>query len=436
MNPELILPSALRIALEPGQHYSLNFQREVIDDIDFYSVGMHFGQFAGYSQVDDDNFQAIRDPLGIEKLFYTESDSGELFFSRQFAELYSHGSQIYSVPAGWLVNIARGGKREKIRAISPSLVSRASKPKPDAGIAADFSIDRFHAAQRHRLKTIFTAIRQLEDAGYTMFIALSGGLDSSIIATFAKQQLSHPIACTLDLGASEDSRQSEKIAAHIDIPHRIFKTEREQILQALDVAPGLCQDFRDFNVHCAAINILLAQHIHHYAERCEDIDADKIVVLTGDLMNEFCCDYAGEVIDGVEYYKLPRIGKKDLQTYLMRGLDSSDRELSVFRHFGIQCIQPYSALYDLYSSLPEEILSHDDPKKFLNSPLIDAEILEFIPKVKLRAQVGSRDHMGVLGICHQLGLGNRHFKQNLLEHCGYPDRTVPIFVGRYIEESL
>jgi len=154
-------------------------------------------------------------------------------------------------------------------------------------------------------------------------------------------------------------------------------------------------------------------------------------------MNEFTCDYAGEVIDDVEYYKLPRAGKKKvLQKHLIKGLDTSDREISVFKAYGLYCVQPFACIYDLYESIPESVFQDEDPKKVLNSFQVDQEILAFIPKEKLRAQVGSRENMGILGLCHKKGFTDQPYLDQLRQDCGYPEAKVPIFIGRYDRESF
>jgi hypothetical protein len=399
----------------------------------FAGPSVIYGQYASFYRNADGAYEAVRDPLGIGKLFYTETEEGQLHFSDTFADLFKYNRKIFSVPAGWHVRLGPNGMRQKIRALGP-----------DDAIDHDFTlstvtedkIQQFQQRVDQRLEQVFVALRGLENAGWKIFIALSGGLDSSIIATQAARHLARPVACTLDLGKSEDSEKSIQIAAHLGLEHLTFATSRDEILEMLEKAPLGCQDFRDFNVHCAVLNLLLAKNIRHLIDSDAAIDPDRVIVLTGDLMNEFTCDYAGEVIDGVEYYKLPRIGKKDLQRYLISGLDTSDREISPFDSYGLKCVQPYAILSDLYSRLDESILLHADPKKLLNSGLVDLEIQQLIPSVKLRAQVGSRENMGILGLCHHLGLHNDHFLKRLLEQAGAPQQKVPIFVGRYDVEKF
>ncbi|WP_372752515.1 asparagine synthase-related protein [Labilibaculum sp.] len=425
------------ILLEPNYYYHLGFPFDLKPaDPTVFEEGYHLGQFASIKEIEKGLFSAVRDPLGIGKIFYTETPDGKIHFSEKFADLFAHKSSIYSVPAGTMVNIGSGGRRELVRNIGAPKIIDENLYKSAFEKNKDQSVLNFRRRFTTRLEVLYTQFRELEKNGWTFFVALSGGLDSTIIASKAKQFLKNPIACTLDLGKSEDSEKSQKIASQLGIKHLVFPTNEEKILQALEKAPVLCQDFRDFNVHCAALNILLASNIKEYIDTQNAIDDEKVIILTGDLMNEFTCDYAGEFIDGVEYYKLPRVGKKALQDILISGLDTSDREISVFKAYGLNCIQPFAALYDLYASVPESLLKEDDPKKILNSFQVDSVILDFIPKTKLRAQVGSRENMGILGLCHHKGFNNKTFRHKIIDASGEKDPIIPIFAGRYDVEDF
>lgn len=432
-----IRESIKQVQLEPEYFYHLGlpFNLKYVD-ISIFEKGYHFGQFASSIEIKKGSYRAVRDPLGICKLFYTETPDGELHFSDKFADLFPYKTTIYSVPAGTIVDINTGGKRKIIRNLGI-----APKTNPDLSIGAfeknnSREVEKFRQRIDKRLNSVFKMFKILEDEGWTFFVALSGGLDSTIIASKSAKYLHKPIACTLDLGKSEDSEKSKKIAAHLGIKHFVFPTNEVEIVSALDDAPTLSQDFRDFNVHCAALNILLSKNIRKYADTDKYIDKENIIVLTGDLMNEFTCDYEGEVIDGVEYYRLPRVDKKELQGILIKGLDTSDREISVFKEYGLKCIQPFAALYDLYNSIPESVLTSENPKKILNSFQVDSGILDFIPKVKLRAQVGSRENMGILGVCHNKGITNETFRKKLLDDSGHIEGTIPIFAGQYDVEKF
>ncbi len=406
------------------------------DSLDHYDEGTIYGQFACLRRIDEGTYEGVRDPLGIHKLFYCRDGEGKFHFSRRFTDLFHWNTKICSLPAGYKVRLSSHGLT-KLRSLAPVVEPQGTLNRDafDWGALTE-DVKDFQDELNHRLNLVFQSIRRKEKEGWTVFIALSGGLDSTIIASKAAAYLDSPIACTLDLGKSEDSEKSIKIAGHIGITHKTFPASREDILDAMGEAPYSCQDFRDFNVHCAALNILLARNIKTLVDGDERIDREKVIILTGDLMNEFTCDYAGEVIDGKEYYKLPRVGKKQLQQYLIGGLDTSDREISPFTSYGLVCIQPYSVLFDLYMSLDESVLLHGDPKKLVNLYQVDDEIKAFIPKIKLRAQVGSRENMGILGLCHSQGWDDRTYLTNLLEKSGSPEGKVPIFVGRYDVEQF
>lgn len=406
------------------------------NSLDIFDEGNIYGQYACIKKIDSQTYEGVRDPLGIGKLFYCCDEEESFHFSRRFTDLFKWETKIYSLPAGYKVRLSKEGIK-RIRSLAPPVKSNKSlNTTAFREGTKNRDVLEFRKEFDDRINLIFHSLAEKEREGWTIFVALSGGLDSTAIALKASTYLSSPVACTLDLGKSEDSEKSIKIASHIGIAHETFPASREEIINAMEEAPYSCQDFRDFNVHCAALNILLARNIRNLIEKDEAMDPEKVIILTGDLMNEFTCDYAGEIIDGKEYYKLPRVGKKQLQQYLISGLDTSDREVSPFKSYGLSCIQPYAILYDMYLALDESVLLQEDPKKLVNLFQVDDTIRKFIPKVKLRAQVGSRENMGILGLCHSLGWDDKIYLDNLLKMSGYPDGRVPLFVGRYDVEKF
>ena len=406
---------------------------------DFVNKQNVIGQFALVSEGKKGVFEAVRDPLGIGKLFYTRLDNGELLFSSQWPKLLPHGRPVYAVPRGKQVRLSNDGERTLIKQLAPQ--TDMTRIFADAKFRTEDEFNSctegvlFKTALSERLEAAFQVISALETDGFTVFIALSGGLDSSIIARAAVKYLQAPIACTLDLGRSEDAEKSALITRAIGIKQIIFGTSETEILAAVDEAPLLCQDYRDFNVHCTALNILLARNIKDLARKM-NVPAGKAIVLTGDTMNEFTCDYHEENVDGTIYYRLPRVDKKMLQMMLIGGLDTSDRELLPFSTYGLSCIQPFAAAYDLYSALPEYLFEIEDVKRILNGHLVPSEVLMLLPKSKLRAQVGSKESMGVLGLCHHRKITERTFLEKLLGNKDPQKHLVPITMGRYETEMF
>src|SRR5262249_60262516 len=114
----------------------------------------------------------------------------------------------------------------------------------------------------------------------------------------------------------------------------------------LPLAGGLCQDWRVFNVHCAVVNLFLAQDIR---ARFPD---DDVVVLTGDLMNEYMCDYREEIVDGHVYYRQPRVDIGRRRDFFVMGLDAGDREIGVFGASRLTLYHAFGLAAALYPAKP------------------------------------------------------------------------------------
>ena len=121
-------------------------------------------------------------------------------------------------------------------------------------------------------------------------------------------------------------------------------------------------------------------------------------------MNEAFADYTSEFVFGKEYYRQPDVSIKARQRFLIRGLDSSDREVGVFSSFGLTCIQPYAFVLEDYKLLTEHDLMDERSKYSINGELLPEQILKMVGKDKVRAQTGDEGG-GILG----------HFVRNGIE---------------------
>ena len=89
---------------------------------------------------------------------------------------------------------------------------------------------------------------------------------------------------------SDDFRSASSIANYLKINfYPIFKSSKSVIYNLKNVL-NLVQDWRDFNVHCAIVNLFIAENLR------TKFDPEKTIILTGDLMNEFVCDYREETV--------------------------------------------------------------------------------------------------------------------------------------------
>lgn len=368
------------------------------------------GQYARAERVGNDILIA-RDPLGCAKAFFGHNRDGALVVGNRIAALVGRGvplSEIASCPPGRLVAVGR--------AMPPRMFG--TRPPPQAQTSA-FDPDALRSRARERLAAAFSTLAE-RHRGARFVVCLSGGSDSSIIAGFAAKYLPGAVCCSFSFRSpnmgigverqldqlealSDDFRAASRVAHHLGLPLLPVLRSAEAVRDALPLAVGLCQDWRDFNVHCAVVNLFLAQDIR---ARFPD---DDVVVLTGDLMNEYLCDYREESVDGQVYYRQPRVDIGRRRDFFVMGLDAGDREIGVFGAYRLTLYQTYALLADLYLAIPASELERANFKHWLNDPLLPDGLPDLISRQKTRAQVGGQDK-GVLGICHRMGVTPAHLQ--------------------------
>jgi asparagine synthetase B (glutamine-hydrolysing) len=366
------------------------------------------GQYA-LARADGASVLLLRDPLGCNKLFYGRNRSGALVLANRVDRALMHGvmlDDLASVPPGHRlrvsgqdVTVEAGEDLSRLQANDPFDPIEFQQRLAD-GLTGAFE----HIARRFPSQRIV--------------VCLSGGLDSTLVADFASRRFgdrmhaasfsyidSDDLRTWLSGGdaalasLSEDFNAARAIADVLGVPFIPVLRPRESVLSALAPATALCQDFRDFNVHCAIVNLFLAETIR---ARFPD---EPAVVLTGDLMNEYVCDYQEERIDGTVYYPQPRVPLATRRRFLLRGLDAGDREIGVFGAFGLVACQPYAALARLFLQIPADLLADRNLKRTLNAPLLRPGLLDRVNAGKFRAQVGGADG-GTLGLLHRHKAGS------------------------------
>jgi asparagine synthetase B (glutamine-hydrolysing) len=342
-----------------------------------------------------------RDPLGAHKIFYARAADRQWVVANRIDDLIAAGislGDIHSCPGGALIRINDHGYTV-VNSCHPH-----NLPEDDS-----LSTKNLFIKVDERLSIAFQSLaKSYGEARFS--VCLSGGLDSTIIAYYAKKYLPNITAFSfsfvddadllLDLSVvklSDDFLSAQKIAKALDIPLVPVIRPRGLVVDSISRAVILGQDSRDFNAHCALINLFLAESVRAY------FPDGQGVVLTGDLMNEFVCDYKEELIDGVIYYPQPKISLARRRRFFTKGLEAGDREVGVFSSFGLILAQPYAAVADLYLQLPIKELEQSNAKVALNGPLLPDHILSQLNMAKTRAQVGGKDG-GVLGICHRNGI--------------------------------
>lgn len=262
--------------------------------------------------------------------------------------------------------------------------------------AAETAVDALRSA-------LVAAMRQIrERVGPRVAVCLSGGLDSALIAAYARDAFEQVSAYTysFDDGSgepSDDLRAAEHIADHLDLPLTTVSAGRDDVLDAIDDALRHGQDWRDFNVHCAIVNVLLARAI---AASEPVSEGSRPVALTGDTMNEFLADYSAVELRGRRYYELPAVPFDRLRRVLVAGLQAGDREVGVFHACGVDVVQPYALCCEELLRIPSDACERAG-KRAIMLPLADGLLPErLLAREKVRAQIG--DEHAVRGILPML----------------------------------
>lgn len=362
--------------------------------------GLH-GQFAFALTAGAGKITLGRDRLGTNKLFFAIHESGRVSAANYLIDLVQRGvpfEGIYSLPAGHVAEIDLGRRT--------LVLSRYFTPPVDATRDEPVLDDVAEGIRRH-LELWFARLANHFDSA-RIFVCLSGGLDSGLIAALARRHFRDVTAYTYGYTqggelVSEDAGYGRQLAEFLAIPFRLVPASADDVLNAVENALVYGQDWRDFNVHCAVVNELLGNAMEQDVRRAGR--ATPTLVLTGDLMNEFFADYVPVAYGGRDYYRLPRLDRPSLRSILIRGLDAGDREVGVFARHGLDLVQPYGLLADSYLRLPASLVREQDSKQRLVRAVAGDLLPDWIfGRVKVRAQIGvSKEPTGILPVLLESG---------------------------------
>ena len=375
-----------------GEDYLPELGREkTIESVDLAKLT---GQFAIHQELTQGDHYLVRDRLGVNKLFFAIDEDGQVHTSNFLIELRRSGfplCAIHSVPSGHSIRLCPAENRYQL-APHAALRFETGDLDPKRGL-------RDHAsAIGGALERVFARLA-IVLRGRRVFLTLSGGLDSTTIAALAARHLDDVTAVTFELESEQgpvpedsgsDLASARLVAEFLDIPHEVIRVSPARLFDLLDPVLVWGQDWRDFNVHCGLVNAALASGLRKRGYGSEDRER-RPVFLTGDTMNELMADYHAESYGGQEHYALPRIGGlARRRKSLVEGLDTGDREIGVFSHYGFDTIQPYALCAEAYTAIPAESLASDQIKQQLVREIMGESIPAHVyERPKVRAQVGS-----------------------------------------------
>jgi asparagine synthetase B (glutamine-hydrolysing) len=365
------------------------------------------------------SWRIVRDPLGINKLFWASTPNGGAALASRPKRLVEQGyafDAIRAVPRGCVIDLLEKRPEPEVHRINGA-----------AKVAAESSLSQLAEGIRSVLDRYLSSLAEAH-RGAEFFVCLSGGLDSSGIAALARDRIPGITAVNFDLershGESEDRRIARRLAGDLELPLLCVTTSPASLLDKVDIVLEEGVDWRDFNVHAGLVNAAIAEAI-----TLSNGKARKLV-LTGDLANEFLADYGEERYRGATYYELPRLRGQALRDALVRGLDTSNREVGIFAAWGVDVVQPYAVAVDFYRSLPQSLLESPEGKQSLGRSIFGDLLPDYVyARPKVRAQVGSsQGDRGVLGLCIDHGINAQYLRDQFAHLHGVRSDALDRFI--------
>ena len=376
-------------------------------------------------------WRLVRDSLGINKLFWGHIEDGTVVVGARPRRVIDAGvefERISAFPCGAAVDIGP-------KASAPVQQSFPTGLPSDSPLGRQGGLASVARAIRARLDGYLEALASAHGST-RVYVCLSGGLDSSVITALAREHFRDVVAVSFDIvggrphGPSDDRQVAKRLARDLDMPLLEATVRREALLEPLDIVLVEGIDWRDFNVHAGLVNAVLARTV----KEATSSGCDPPLVLTGDLANEFLVDYHAESYRGQTYYALPSLAPEALRSTLVKGLDTSHREVGVFAAWNLAVVQPYAAAVDEFLALPEDFLTLPDRKQQLSRAVLPGLPEYIYSRPKVRAQIGSAQGGGVLAACVDRGVDAAYLRRRFAQLHGAGEASALdkfIRAGRY-----
>ena len=305
-----------------------------------------------------------RDLLGVAPLYYGRDPDGNLCFASEVKALLQVTQDVREVPPGHHVHDGN-------RAVPYKQIARQSlSDEPLEEIAGELH-RRLNAAIEHRLEK--------GEVGSW----LSGGLDSSILATLARPHLEQLHTFAVGMPGSPDLEYARLVAEHIESDHHEIVVSQEDLLEVLPETIYHLESFDALLVRSSLTNYLAGRAAAEYVP----------AVLSGEGADELFAGY--EYLQAVDMEDLPDelldITGRLHNTALQR-VDRCSAAHGIVAH--VPFLDPGVVNYAL--SIPAEYKLHDGVEKWILRKALDGQLplqVQERRKAKFWAGAGVGDRM-------------------------------------------
>jgi asparagine synthase (glutamine-hydrolysing) len=267
------------LAIEHGITLRTDSDCEIIIHL-YMKLGMKLGMNELLNSLDgvfsfvlyDRNINQIfigHDPFGIRSLYWFH-DKNQLGIASEMKCLYDLNQNIEFYPPGSysIYNVTTGelNTTKYYNLIYPSVINES-----------DESI-----IKTIRRKLTDSVLKRLNtDVEIGCF--LSGGLDSSIIASIASKRINNLKTFSIGLMGSPDLYYSEKVAQHLGLNHTIVLVTEDQMLSAIERTIKQIESYDVTTIRASVPQLLLSEYVKE--------NSDIKVILSGEGADEVCGSY-------------------------------------------------------------------------------------------------------------------------------------------------
>ncbi|CAD6186564.1 unnamed protein product [Caenorhabditis auriculariae] len=231
------------------------------------------GVFA-FIMADSKNLYIGRDPIGVRPLFYGFNSNGSLIIGSEVKSIERLCDKIDYFPPGCCATVPLNNRYRSIPVQQYYAVPSIA--------------DRFLSMENTKTLVREILVKSVEKRlmGNRRFgFMLSGGLDSSLIASIASKFLNHkPIAFSVGFEDSPDLENARRVAEYLNIPHEVLVITPAQCIDIIPEVIYALETFDPLIIRCGIAHYLLCQHIAKTSE--------VKVLLSGEGADELFGSYA------------------------------------------------------------------------------------------------------------------------------------------------